>query len=89
MKFGAARPGSQAAQRFSRLLDACEAFASSQGASSQGASTIVAGVSTGRRGAYRQLLDRGYRPDFIGVTLHQPDLDAYHHPDAYVIDDWR
>jgi hypothetical protein len=42
-----------------------------------------------RRGAYRQLLYRGYRPDFIGVTLHQPDLDAYHHPDAYVIDDWR
>jgi hypothetical protein len=41
------------------------------------------------RGAYRQLLDRGYRPDFIGVTLHHPDTDAYHHPDAYVIDDWR
>ena len=84
VKFGAARAGSQAAQRFSRLLDACEVFASSQGAT-----TIVAGVSTGRRGAYRQLLDRGYRPDLIGVTLHQPDLDAYHHPDAYVIDDWR
>jgi GNAT superfamily N-acetyltransferase len=85
VKFGAARAaGRQAAQTFGRLLDACEGFASSQGAS-----TIVAGVSTGRRGAYRQLLDRGYRADFIGVTLHQPDEEAYHYPDAYVIDDWR
>ena len=84
VKFGAARSGRQAGERFGRLLDACEDFASSQGASA-----IAAGVSAGRRNAYRQLLDRGYRPDSIGVTLHQPDVDAYHHPDAYVIDDWR
>jgi hypothetical protein len=50
---------------------------------------MVAGVSAGRRGAYQQLLDRGYRADFIGVTMHAPDADAYHYPDAYVIDDWR
>lgn len=36
-----------------------------------------------------QLLSRGYRPDFIGVTMHQPDDAAYRHPGAYVIDDWR
>ena len=84
VKFGAARAGRQAGERFARLLDACEDFASSRGTSA-----IVAGVSAGRRNAYRQLLDRGYRPDFIGVTLHHPDVDAYHHPDAYVIDDWR
>jgi GNAT superfamily N-acetyltransferase len=84
VKFGAARSGRQAGEWFGRLLDACEDFASGQGASA-----VVAGVSAGRRGAYRRLLDRGYRPDFIGVTLHQPDVDAYHHPDAYVIDDWR
>jgi len=84
VKFGAARAGRQAGERFARLLDACEDFAASQGAA-----TIVAGVSAGRRNAYRQLLARGYRPDFIGVTLHQPDADAYHHPDAYVLDDWR
>jgi GNAT superfamily N-acetyltransferase len=84
VKFGAARAGDQAGQRFSRLLDACEGFASSHGAS-----TVVAGVSTGRRGAYRQMLNRGYRASSIGVTLHQPDVDAYHHAEAYVIDDWR
>ncbi len=84
VKFGAARAGEGAEQRFARLLDACEGFAASRSAS-----TIVAGVNTGRRGAYRQLLSRGYRPGFIGVTMHQPDDDAYHHPGAYVIDDWR
>ncbi len=84
VKFGAASAGDGAEQRFARLLDACEDFAASRGAA-----TIVAGVNTGRRGAYRQLLSRGYRPGLIGVTMHQPDDDAYHHPDAYVIDDWR
>lgn len=84
VKFGAARAGVLAPQRFARLLDACESFAGSRGAS-----TIVVGVSTGRRGAYRQLLERGYRAGLIGVTLHAPDVDAYHYPDAYVIDDWR
>ena len=84
VKFGAARSGPEADVRFARLLDACEAFAASRGAS-----VIVAGVNTSRRGAYQQLLDRGYRADLIGVTLHQPDDSAYHHADAYVIDDWR
>ncbi len=84
VKFGAARAGPAAPDRFARLLDACEGFAASRGAS-----TMTAGVSSGRRGAYRQLLDRGYRTGFIGVTMHAPDTDAYHSPDAYVIDDWR
>ncbi len=84
LKFGAARAGERAPERFARLLGACEGFAAGQGARA-----MVAGVSSGRRGAYRQLLDRGYRTDFIGVTMHAPDEDAYHHADAYVIDDWR
>jgi hypothetical protein len=86
VKFGAAKAGTDAPRNFSRLLDACENFGSSRGAT-----TIVAGVNTSRRGAYRELLERGYcyRADLIGVTLNQPDEDGYHHPDAYVIDDWR
>jgi GNAT superfamily N-acetyltransferase len=84
VKFGAARAGESAAGAFSRLLDACESFAVQQGAS-----TIVAGVSSGRRSAYSQLLARGYRANLIGVTMHLPDVDAYHYPEAYVIDDWR
>ena len=84
VKFGAVRAGDGAEERFAHLLDACEGFAASRSAS-----TIVAGVNTGRRGAYRQLLGRGYCPDFIGVAMHQPDDGAYHYSDAYVIDDWR
>jgi GNAT superfamily N-acetyltransferase len=84
VKFGAARAGRLAAASFGRLLDACEGFAATRGAS-----TIRLGVSTGRRGAYRQVLGRSYRAERIGVTMHAPDVDAYHHRDAYVIDDWR
>ncbi len=84
IKFGAARPGTAAPQRFARLLAACESHALASGCP-----TVVAGVSTGRRGAYRQLLERGYQTQSVGVTLHAPDLDPYHHPDAYVMDDWR
>ncbi|MBO0713776.1 MAG: GNAT family N-acetyltransferase [Acidimicrobiales bacterium] len=84
VKFGAARGGRLGPSRFGRLLDACESFAATRGVS-----TITMGVSTGRRGAYRQLLDRGYRAERIGVTMHAPDVDAYHHSGSYVIDDWR
>jgi GNAT superfamily N-acetyltransferase len=84
LKFGAARAGAAAAANFARVLDACERYALGRGASK-----LVAGVSTERRGAYRMLLDRGYRADVIGVTMHAPDTAAYHYADAYVIDDWR
>jgi GNAT superfamily N-acetyltransferase len=84
VKFGAALPGPGVAERFARLLDACEAFAARQGAQ-----TVVAGVNTARRGAYQALLDRGYKADMIGVTMHRPDESAYHDDSAWVIDDWR
>jgi GNAT superfamily N-acetyltransferase len=84
VKFGAALPGPGADQRFGRLIEACEAFAARQGAQA-----VVAGVHTGRRGAYQSLLDRGYRPELIGVTMHRPDESAYHDDSAWVIDDWR
>jgi len=84
VKFGAALPGAGAAERFSRLLEACEGFAARSGAEA-----VVAGVNAARRGAYRALLDRGYRPQLIGVTMHRPDESAYHDESAWVIDDWR
>ena len=84
VKFGAALPGPGAAGRFRRLLDACEAFATGQGAQA-----IVAGVNTARRGAYQALLDRGYKAELVGVTMHRPDENAYHDDSAWVIDDWR
>lgn len=84
VKFGAALPGPGAAERFSRLIQACEGFAARSGAE-----VVVAGVNTGRRPAYQALLDRGYKPQLIGVTMHRPDESAYHDDSAWVIDDWR
>ena len=49
----------------------------------------MAGVNTARRGAYKALIDRGYKAELIGVTMHRPDESAYHDDSAWVIDDWR
>ena len=84
IKFGAAAPGAGAADRFGRLLDACEALAAEAGLS-----RLVAGISTGQHAAYRQMLARGFAPEFLGVAMHRRDDPAYHRPDAHVIDDWR
>ena len=85
VKVAAVRPGAGAADRFERLLDACEAFAADHALE-----RLVAGVNTGRLDAYRRLLARGFRIDQIGVAMHlrpgEPDLDT---PDHYVIDDLR
>jgi hypothetical protein len=46
-------------------------------------------MNTARREAYRALLSRGYRVDFVGVAMQRPDEPGYNRPDVYVIDDWR
>ena len=84
IKFGAARLGPNAGRVFERLLDNCEALAADQGAS-----RLVAGVSTARHDAYRQMLGRGFRTDFQGVAMHRPNQPAHCRPEVYVIDDWR
>ena len=84
VKFGAAAPGRGAGERFGRLMAACEAYAAARGAQA-----LIAGINTARRGAYQSLLEDGYRAGLIGVTMHRPDEGPYHHPDAWVVDDWR
>jgi GNAT superfamily N-acetyltransferase len=83
VKFGAARGGAGAGERFDRLLDACEAFASSRRAA------IEAGVNAAREDAYRRMRSRGYQVAIQGVAMHRPHADGFNRPDAYVIDDWR
>ena len=83
VKFGAARTGAGAAGRFDRLLSACEAFASSRGA------TIEAGVSLARTAAHQRMRSRGYRVAMHGVAMQRPHKDGFNRADAYVIDDWR
>ena len=84
VKFGAVRPGTGAATRFGRLLDACEALAVQRGLP-----VVEAGVSLARVGAYTLLVDRGYRTGLQGVAMHRPNEAGYSHAAAWVIDDWR
>ncbi|MFI9770278.1 GNAT family N-acetyltransferase [Streptomyces sp. NPDC052415] len=84
VKFGAVRPGPDAAGRFQRLLDACE-----QLAAEKGLGQLDAGVNLARQDAYRIMVERGFRTWLQGVTMHKPNEPGYSHPDAYVIDDWR
>jgi GNAT superfamily N-acetyltransferase len=83
VKFGAARGGAGAGARFDRLLDACDAFSVSRGA------TLEAGMSLAREDAYRRMLAHGYRATTLGVAMHRPHAEGFSRPDVYVIDDWR
>ena len=83
VKFGAARHGAGAGERFDKLLQACEAFAASRGA------TVEAGVNLAREDAYRRMRARGYRAAMQGVAMHRPHAEGFNRADAYVIDDWR
>jgi len=85
VKFAAALPGDGAGDRFSRLLDACEAFAAEAGLG-----RLEVGIDTGRLNAYGHLLNRGYRIGQIGVSMilrpEQPHFDTSSH---HVIADLR
>jgi GNAT superfamily N-acetyltransferase len=83
IKFGAARVGAGAGERFDKLLDACEVLASSRGA------TVEAGVNLAREDAYRRLRSHGYRVTTQGVAMQRPHVEGFNRADVYVIDDWR
>ncbi len=82
-KFGAARGCAGAGERFDKLLNACDAFASSRGA------TVEAGVNLAREDAYRRLRSHGYIVTMQGVAMQSPHADGFNRADVYVIDDWR
>lgn len=84
VKVGVVLPGPGAAVRFTRLLDACEAFAVAWGLA-----RMTAGVNLGRHEAYRALLDRGYRTILQGVAMERDNRSAYNRQGVYLIDDWR
>ncbi|MFC9242477.1 GNAT family N-acetyltransferase [Streptomyces sp. NPDC057136] len=84
VKFGAVRPGREAADRFEQLLTACERLAAERGLGQ-----LDAGMNLARQDAYRRMVDRGFRTWLQGVAMHRPNEPGYSHPDAYVIDDWR
>ena len=84
VKFGAARPGARAGERFERLLDACEDFAATRGSE-----RLDAGVNLARQDACLILGKHGYRTWRHGVAMHRPNEPGHNRPDVYVIDDWR
>lgn len=84
VKFAAVRRGDNSPHLFNELLDAFDDYASSQSIS-----RIVAGVNTARHGAYKIMIERGFRTDMQGVTMHRPNEPGYNIPDNYLIDDWR
>jgi len=84
VKFGAARPGPNAARHFDRLLAACEAFAQ-VGGSKQ----IMAGINASRSEALEIMRRYGFETTFEGVAMQRPDTPGHNRPDCFVIDDWR
>jgi GNAT superfamily N-acetyltransferase len=83
IKFGAARGGEGAGERFDKLLDACEDFAASRGA------MVEAGINLAREDACRRMRSHGYRVAMQGVAMQRPHAEGFNRPGAYVIDDWR
>ena len=66
------------------LLKACEELTITKGLS-----ILTGGVNAGRHNAYQSMPNQNFSIDFLGVSLHQPNNDAFNIADRYVIDDWR
>lgn len=84
IKFGAARPGSDAPRHFDQLLAACEAFAQTRGSR-----RLVAGINVARSEALGIMRQSGFETMLEGVAMHRPDAPGHNRPDCFVIDDWR
>jgi GNAT superfamily N-acetyltransferase len=84
VKFGAVCGGASARHDLERLVDACETLGAARGAT-----RLVAGVNLAREEAYRALLARGLRVDFVGVAMQSGNEPAFNRPGVLALDDWR
>jgi ribosomal protein S18 acetylase RimI-like enzyme len=84
VKFAAVRPGAAADRQFTQLLSACEAFAADAGLA-----RLIGGVNLACEAAYHRMCESGFRTDFLGVAMEQPNEPGYNRPDRHVISDWR
>jgi GNAT superfamily N-acetyltransferase len=84
IKFAAVRPGAGIAERFDRLLNACESMAAGRGLAK-----IEAGVNFEREAAYRQMLERGYQVERQALAMHRDGRRAWNRRDTFVLDDLR
>ena len=84
IKFGAVKANSDAKSNFVNLLRTCEELTASKRLS-----VLTGGVNAGRYDAFQSMLNQNFSIDFLGVSLHQPNNDAFNTTDRHVIDDWR
>jgi GNAT superfamily N-acetyltransferase len=84
VKFGAARPGAGAEERFGLLLNACDAVARCESLK-----TVLAGVNAGRERAWRVMVRLGFRTTIQGVAMLRENAEGYNRPEVLVVDDWR
>ena len=85
VKVAAVSHGDGARDRFSRLVEACEAFAAEAGLD-----RLELGMDTGRLDAYGVVLERGFRIEQVGVSmLLHPDAPHFDTAAHYVIADLR
>jgi len=84
VKFGAVRSGPNARSEIRRLLEACQEFAATRGATS-----LDAGMNMARLDAYREMLEAGFRTSRQGVVMERNAEPGYNRPEVFLIDDWR
>lgn len=84
VKFAAAAPGSDALDRFARLLAAIESHAAKRKVAK-----VIAGTNAGRSVAYRLMQQAGFVTEINGIAMMRPAVEGYNHPEKLVIDDWR
>ena len=75
IKFAAVRAAPPAGNLFVQLLQACEALAAERGLR-----RMEAGVNLARTGAYRAMLQEGFRTEIQGVAMHRADLPGFNPP---------
>ena len=84
VKFGAVRSGPVAPREFRRLISVCHDFARERGAAK-----LSAGMNVARLGAYREMLQAGFRSSAQGVVMEKDGAPGYNRPEVFLIDDWR
>jgi GNAT superfamily N-acetyltransferase len=84
IKFGAVRSGPYSTLEFRRLL-----AASSEFGVSRGTNLLTAGMNLARLGAYREMLQAGFRSTRQGVAMERHGKAGYNRPEVFLIDDWR
>ena len=83
VKFSCARGGPGAQREFRRLLNATREFGLAAGAT-----TLVAGVNLARLGAYREMLQAGFRTTAQSVAMQRHADPGYNRPEVFLMDDW-